>query len=372
MTVKVLVLSCNTGQGHNSAANAIREKFLSLGHECDLKDALRYNSKMFSKGISESYNKIVLHAPKAFGAGYNLSKAQTYKKGRVKSPVYAVNMTYSKNLFKDIVAENYDAVVCTHIFPAQALTHAKHKHGLDVPIYFVATDYGYYPFCDELDIDKFFIASEKVVPEYISRKIPKHRITATGIPVADRFLTDIPKDAARAELGLSPDRFLCLIMSGSMGFGNIYSLIDRMLECPCQDFDILVLAGNNHKLKDGINENYASHSNIGAIGFTDKVHLYMKACDLVITKPGGLSSTEAMVSNVPMILTKPIPGCETDNYNLLTGIGAALKGKTLDEAVFSFESVLMNKDVRNEVVYCQKEHINGHAAQTICELIINK
>ena len=73
-----------------------------------------------------------------------------------------------------------------------------------------------------------------------------------------------------------------------------------------------------------------------------------------------------------MILTKPIPGCETDNYNLLTGIGAALKGKTLDEAVFSFESVLMNKDVRNEVVYCQKEHINGHAAQIICELIINK
>lgn len=371
MTVKFLVLSCNTGQGHNSAASAIREKFISMGHECVLKDALRYNSKIFSRSISESYNKIVLHAPRAFGAGYNFSKSRKYRGGRVKSPVYAVNMSYSKELYDDIVLENYDAVICTHIFPAQALTHAKHKHGLDIPVFFVATDYGYYPFCDELDIDKFFIASEKVVTEYVTRGIAADKIVSTGIPVAERFASDLPKEMARAELGLSGDRFLCLIMSGSMGFGNIYNLIDEMLKCPSRDFDILVLAGNNHRLKDGINECYSSYSNIGAIGYTDKVHLYMRASDLVITKPGGLSSTEAMVSNVPMILTKPIPGCETDNYKLLTGIGAALKGQTLDQAIFSFESVLFNEDVGRSVIESQKMHINKHAAGTICGLVLN-
>ena len=368
--VKILVLSCNTGQGHNSAANAIKEKFISLGHECEIKDALRYSSKTFSKGVSTSYNKIVLHTPLAFGAGYNFSKAKTYKSGRPKSAVYAVNMSYSKKLYMDIVSEGYDAVVCTHVFPAQALTHAKHKHGLDVPIYFVATDYGYYPFCDELDITRFFVASEKVIPEYVGRGISKDIIVPSGIPVAERFVDDMPKKLARAYLGLDPDRFICLIMSGSMGFGNIYELIDKMIECPSDNFDILVLAGNNHKLKNGVNETYYKHSNIGAIGFTDKVHLYMKACDLVITKPGGLSSTEAMVSNVPMILTKPIPGCETDNYNLLTELGAALKGKTLDQAVFSFNCVLFNKNVRDEVMYCQNLYINKNAAQTICDYII--
>lgn len=370
--MKFLVLSCNTGHGHNSAANALREKLVSMGHECELKDALRYNSKVFSKGISESYNKIVLHAPKAFGAGYNLSKAQKYKSGRIKSPVYAVNMSYSKNLFNDIVSENYDAVICTHIFPAQALTHAKHKHGLDLPVYFVATDYGYYPFCDELDIDKFFIASERVVHEYVSRGIGSDKIIPTGIPVSDHFAGNMDKKLARAELGLSQDKFLCLIMSGSMGFGNVYELVDKMLDTPSDCFDVLVLAGNNHKLKDGINENYCSYSNVGAIGFTDKVHLYMKACDLVITKPGGLSSTEAMVSNVPIILTKPIPGCETDNYKLLTGIGVALKGQTIDQAIFSFKSALYNEDVRKEIIYRQKQYINKHASQTICEFVINE
>ncbi len=368
--MKVLVLSCNTGQGHNSAANAIKEKFLSLGHECEIKDALRYRSKIFSKGVATSYNKMVLHTPMAFGAGYNLSKTQKYKDGRPKSAVYAVNMSYSKNLYKDVVEENYDAIVCTHIFPAQALTHAKHKHGLDVPIYFVATDYCYYPFCDELDIDKYFIASEKVIPEYTSRGISKDLIVPSGIPVSDRFLSDEPKYLARASLGLNIDRFLCLIMSGSMGFGNICELMDEMLKTPSKDFDILVIAGNNHKLKDRINEDYYKYSNVGAIGFTDKVHLYMRASDLIITKPGGLSSTEAMVSNVPLILTKPIPGCESDNYKLLTTIGAALKGKTIDQAVYSFQCALFNEDVRNEVMYCQRQYINPKATQIICETII--
>jgi len=369
--VNVLVLSCNTGQGHNSAAKAIQEKLISLGHTCDLKDALRYNSKAFSKGISTSYNKIVLHTPSAFGAGYNFSKAQTYTPGTLKSAVYGVNMTYSKKLYRDIIKNKYDAVVCTHIFPAQALTHAKHKYGLDVPLYFVATDYGYYPFCDELDLDKYFIASEKVIPEYTSRGIDKDRILASGIPVSERFVSDISKEEARKILCLNPDRFICLIMSGSMGFGNIYDLIDHMLECPSDNFDVLVIAGNNYKLRDGINEKYCNYENIGAIGFTDKVHLYMKACDVVITKPGGLSSTEAMVSNIPMILAKPIPGCETDNYNLLTELGCALKGKTTEQSMYSFASVLYSEVVRLDVISRQSEYINKYAADTICEYIIN-
>ena len=160
-------------------------------------------------------------------------------------------------------------------------------------------------------------------------------------------------------------------MSGSMGFGNIYELIDHMLECPSDNFDVLVIAGNNYKLRDGVNVKYSKHKNIGAIGLTDRVHLYMKACDVVITKPGGLSSTEAMVSNVPIILTKPIPGCETDNYNLLTELGAALKGKTTEQAMYSFASVLYSDVVRLDVMSRQREYINKYSANTICEYIIN-
>ncbi len=368
--MKILVLSCNTGQGHNSAAKAVQEKFISLGHECVVKDALKYASKIVSDGVSESYNKIVMHTPKAFGVGYRFSKSMTYNEGELKSPVYAMNMAYSKRICSDILEEGYDAVVCCHVFPAQAVTHAKHKHGLDIPIYVVATDYSFSPFYDELDVDKFFISMKEVKHEYVDRGIPEEKIVPTGIPVSQRFTDRMAKDEARALLGLVNDRFLCVIMSGSMGFGNIYKLIDNILERPISGYDILVICGNNTKLMNGINEKYCRYSNIAAIGYTTDVHLYMKACDLVITKPGGLSSTEAMVSNVPLVLTSPIPGCETENYDLLTRLGAALPGKDIEKAALAFETILFDKTVGTLVVMNQEKYINKTGAAEICECIL--
>lgn len=371
--MKVLVLSCNTGQGHNSAAKAVQEKMISLHHECDFKDALAYSSKRLSDSISTSYDKIVLHTPKAFGIGYRFSKSMTYKQGELKSPFYAMNMSYSKKLYDDIVDGGYDAVVCTHVFAAQAVTHAKHKYGLDVPLYAVATDYSLCPFYDELDVDMCFISTAEVIKEYTDRGISIDKICPSGIPISERFEIQISKEEARAKLGINNNRFLCLIMSGSMGFGNIYKLIDQILEkLPVPDYDILVIAGKNHKLMQGINEKYAKHDNIAAIGYTNEVHLFMKASDVVITKPGGLSSTEAMVTNVPLILTKPIPGCETENYELLTSLNAALEGKDIEKAVSAVCLLKNDKTVSDILVNNQKKYINKTASTTICSHIIEK
>ncbi len=370
--MKFLVLSCNTGQGHNSAAKAICEKFISLGHECVVKDALEYASKIVSDGISESYNKIVLHTPKAFGAGYRLSKAAVYNPGDIKSVAYGANMFYSKKLCNDIIEEGYNSVICTHVFAAQALTHAKHKHGLTVPTYVVATDYSFCPFSDELDMDNYFVSMKEVLSEYTSRGIPSEKIVPSGIPVSERFAQDFSKEEARDVLRLQKDRFLCVIMSGSMGYGNVYKLIDGIVEKPVHDYDILVIAGNNTKLLKGINEKYEEFSNIAAIGYTDKVHLYMKAADLIITKPGGLSSTEAMVSNVPIILTKPIPGCETENYDTLTKYGLAIGGKNVDEAVMGFVQVMLNETVRADLIINQNRYINKNASEIICRCVLER
>lgn len=369
--MKFLVLSCNTGQGHNSAAKAICERLAYLGHEYDFKDTLKYCSKSVSEAICRSYDKIVLHTPKAFGVGYRYSKSIVYKGGKKKSAVYAMNMSYSKRLHRDILKNKYDAVICTHVFPAQAVTHAKHKHGLDIPVYVVATDYSFSPFYDELDVNKFFVSMKEVVHEYTERGIPEDRIVPSGIPVSERFSVDISKNDARDLLGLPKDRFICLMMSGSMGFGNIYQLIDKIIERPVSGYDILVITGNNSKLRNGVNEKYGDYSNIGAIGYTDKVHLFMKASDLVVTKPGGLSSTEAMVCGVPLILTSPIPGCETENYRLLTTLGTAIGGKETDDAVFGFESVLINNHVGEHLVYNQRKFVNKNAAADICSTILD-
>ncbi len=370
--MKALILSCNTGQGHNSAAFAVRDMFISMGYECDTKDALAYASKMFSKSVSESYNSIVMHTPKAFGVGYRYSKSKKYAPGKTKSAFYAMNMMYSKKLYLDILKAGYDIVLCTHVFAAQSMTHVKHKHGLNIPLYVIATDYSFCPYYDELDVEKYFISLESVRREFIERGIPENKIVPTGIPVSAKFNTDMTKEEARQALHLTNDRFLCVIMSGSMGFGNIYGFIDRILELGLEKFDILVIAGNNYKLKRGITDKYEKYDNISAIGFTTEVHLFMKACDLVVTKPGGLSSTEAMVSNVPLILTGPIPGCETENYEILTGLGAAVGGKTLEEAAEAFKKIMTDKEFAKSITDNQKKYINPNSARDICLYALGK
>lgn len=363
--MKVLILSCNTGQGHNSAANAVRDVINSLGHECIVKDALAFASSFFSKGVSGSYNSIVMHTPKAFGVGYRASKRKTYTPGKTKSAVYAINMMYSKKLYYEILKEGYDAVLCTHVFPAQAMTHVKHKYGLKIPLYVIATDYAFCPFYDELDVSNYFISMEAVRNEFIARGISEDKIIPTGIPVSAKFNTDISKNEARLALGLNLNKFLCIIMSGSMGFGNIYGFIDKVLDSCEGDYEILVIAGKNEKLRRGITEKYEMRGNVAAIGFTDKVHLYMKACDLVVTKPGGLSSTESMVSNVPLILTNPIPGCETENYDILTSKGVAVGGKDVDKAVAAFGLIYNDSILRQQIIDNQKKYINKNSARDI-------
>ena len=370
--MKILILSCNTGAGHNSAAMAVTEMMIKMGHECVSKDALSYASGYFSKGVSGSYNSIVLHTPKAFGVGYRYCKRKTYRPGRAKSASYAINMLYSKKLYLDILRDGYDAVLCTHVFAAQALTHVKHKHGLNVPIYVIATDYSFCPYYDELDMNKYFISLDCIKQDYLSRSIPNDKIIPSGIPVSDKFTMNLTRQQARAEIRLYNDRFICLIMSGSMGFGNVCGFIDKILEYDDDDsFDIIVIAGNNVKLQREINVRYAQNENVSVIGFTDKVHLFMKAANVVVTKPGGLSSTEAMVSNVPMILINPIPGVETENYELLTKLGVAAGGASLFNAVSAFKEILRDSGLGYQIMTNQQKYINSNAAKVICENVLS-
>lgn len=368
--MKVLILSCNTGQGHNSAANALLERFSDAGAECVLRDSLAYVSKLYSNSVSISYNKIVLHTPRAFGVGYRFSKAM--KSRYIKSYAYAANMMCSNKIYEEIINEKFDAVVCTHVFPGQALTHVKHKYGIDIPLYMVATDYSFAPFYNEIDAENFFICMQEILSEFTTRGIYADKIIASGIPVAKKFNIDISKEQARKELGLSNDNKICLIMSGSMGYGNIYDLIDKILKEVPDKTKIIVVAGKNIKLKKGIEEKYDKDFRVFCIGYTDKVNLYMKASDVVVTKPGGLSSTEAMVSNVPLVLTKPIPGCETENFRLITKLGCALAGTKPKEASLAVKSILGDNRISERIIAMQSKYINKNSAEIIASTVLNK
>ena len=180
--MKVLLLSCNTGGGHNSAALAIKDCFESLNVECNIKDSLAYGSAKSSKIISGGHVFIYRNMPKLFGVGYKFEENHPPKSGKT-SLMFNLATMGCENIVKDIKQSRYDAVVCTHIFSAMLMTKIRKQGLLNVPTYLVATDYTCSPGVNQTDVDGYFIPAADLIQEFIDDGLDKDKLFVTGIPV---------------------------------------------------------------------------------------------------------------------------------------------------------------------------------------------
>lgn len=310
--MKTLILSCNTGGGHNTAGKAILEEMEARGLECRMVDALSFFSQRMSDFICKTYTDMTLKAPPVFGFVYRTSVRMSSQKR--KSMVYYANKIFTGKMRSFIIENGYDSVICTHVFPAEAVTSIRKHTGTDIKCYAVVTDYTCHPFWEETTTDCFFIPHSSLEGEFVSRGISRERLLVTGIPVSGKFSEKTGKEAARAALGIPSGVPVILVMTGSMGFGNVELYIKSLLGA-VENACLVVLGGNNEKLKSRLRQLFGEDGRVMVVDFTDRVSEYLDASDIVLTKPGGLSSTEIAVKNVPLIHTAPIPGCETANVD---------------------------------------------------------
>ena len=363
--MKVLILSCNTGQGHNTAGCAVQEELERRGIECKMLDALRFAKPKTSRRASKVYVKTTTSFPDVFGAAYKVAGA--ISSSERKSPVYFANTFYGKALYLYIKKEKYDCVVMPHLFPAEALTYIKKHYPLKAAGFFIATDYTCIPFTEETGADVYFISSDELTAEYMEKGIPEEKLIPVGIPVSKRFWTKKDKMATRRGLGIGTDGPVVLIMTGSMGFGNISDMIDVISEGLPEDGRIIVLGGNNEKLKEKLRKRSRGDRRIQVLDYTTQADLYMDICDVLVTKPGGLTSTEAAAKGIPMVHSEPIPGCETRNAQFFSGHGMSVLGKNEKEAGKKVLDLLKNEAARRHMVEAQKHYINAKAASDICD-----
>lgn len=365
--MKVLILSCNTGQGHNSAGLAVKEELDRRGIPCEMKDALSLAKRRASKTISGAYIGLATHAPSMFGAIYRLGGAISSCKR--KSPVYYANARYAQSLRAYIEDNGFDVVVTPHLFPAETLTWLRRKEGFSVPSYAVATDYTCIPFWEETELDGYFLPHQDLIPEFVEKGIPQEKLLPTGLPVSGRYLLHTEQEEARRALDLPENAPVFLVMTGSMGFGDISSFtLDLLLTCP-KEARIVILTGNNQSLKARIDADFSRENRVRTVPFTGKVPLYMDACDVLLSKPGGLTSTEAAVKNVPLVHTRPIPGCETRNAAFFSGRGLSLFAESPKEAARAAASLSGSQELRDKMRRCQRETIPGRAAEQIVDLL---
>ena len=250
--MKVLILSCDTGEGHNSAAAAVAGALTQRGIESHVFDPLVLAGKYAERFVSGAYTTIMKKAPSAFNALYRAG--DIYSSTGITSPVYHANARYAANLRAFIETNGYDRVVCTHLYPMETLTAIRKSGDFTVPCYGVLTDYTCIPFLAETDLDGYFIAHEDLRAELVEKGIPSDRIIVTGIPVDEKFAHHMEKAAARNYLAIPQNQDVFLIMSGGIGVGNAGAICDEILRRHSGAFTVYILVGRNSDLKQTLEE----------------------------------------------------------------------------------------------------------------------
>ena len=365
--MKVLILSCNTGGGHNAAASALKESLNFYHHEAEVLDLMSLGRKHTSALVGGAYVKLVSVFPAGFGALYQLG--ELVRKFPWKSPVYYANARLGNALADYIVQNHFDAVVTTHLYPAETLTWMKQKGRLTIPCVAVATDYACIPFWEETNCDYYVVPHKDLIPEFASCGIPEEKLLPLGIPVRPAFARPASKEDVRRHLGLPENAPLFLVMSGSMGFGKVHLLAHELVSRLENGEQAVIICGNNKKRMRSLRLQFHKNPNVHIIGFTRHVAEYMTAADVLFTKPGGLSSTEAAVRRVPLVHTDPIPGCETKNRAFFVSRGMSVTGahqKELAEAGIS----LARDDVRQIAMRdAQRKNSHPQAGTSITHLL---
>lgn len=367
--MRVLILSCNTGEGHNSAAKAIAEVLDKRGIEYKIEDALSCFSKMISDLVSKSHIMIYKKAPKVFGAGYRLVENHQPEPGN-KSAMFELLEKGGKKLKNMIMDGEYTAVISVHVFAAIMVNKVMEESDLAISTYFVPTDYTCYPFVPECAPDKIFVPHESLIPEFIADGVPKDRLMPCRIPIRQAFFEHIKKNEARKALGLPQNKTIVLLACGSMGCGPIKGLTEQLLkECSANTM-LVVICGNNKKLYGRINEIAENNYDIKVVGFTTEMSLYMDAADMIVTKPGGLSSTEAATKGLPMIFVNAVPGCETYNLSFYTQGGFGETADSIEGLVELVKKYTEDESARAALSAKLKSGFALNGAQIICDQVI--
>lgn len=324
---RVLLLSCNTGAGHNSCARAIKEYFETRGVDCEIIDSLLFISRQASKFICNWHVRIYRHLPRLFKNGYKEveSHASPFQKDSV---IYQYLTSGSERMYDYISANGFDTVICTHVFPALALTDMLEKHPMPIKTAFVGTDYTCSPGTADSDLEYYFIPDALLTEEFAACGVPRERIIPSGMPVRQAFYVPGDIAAAKRHIGIPQENRHILMMCGSMGCGPIIELTQQLADKLASDEELTIICGTNEKLDEKLRIEYFTNANIHVEGLTDDMPTYMRSADIYMTKPGGLSTTEAAAMGLPMVLINAVAGCEEHNMEFFTERGGAVTADT--------------------------------------------
>lgn len=316
--MRIIIFYAKYGGGHLSAANSIKEAIEKSykENEVEMIDCMEYLNKAINYITIKSYEQMAKKMPKLWGKVYKASR-----KGIIANISNGINKMLSGKLGKLITKMEPDIIISTHPFSNQMCAILKKAGKINMPIYSILTDFKYHEqwLVKHEYIDKFFVSNEKMRKDLIKYGINENKVFAEGMPISQKFLEEFDKKQIREEFKLKENlKTILFFAGGRMGLArkNIFEFM-QVLKDKSKDMQIIGISGKNQKIYEKFKQIANGSQNIKIIEFTDKVPELMSVSDLVITKPGGITISEALASGLPILVINPIPGQEEENAEFL-------------------------------------------------------
>ncbi len=371
--VKVLIVYTTAGMGHQRAAQALKLSFERMlpNSEASVVDVLDYSNVVFRKMYNRIYLELIKELPELLGYIYKRYDDEFTARSTAK-----VRLLFDKlntiNLKKLIEECDPDVIVCTHFLALEIFSDMKKRKKLSLPLYGVLTDYYPHAFWVYDYVDRYYVATRESQRNLMRRGLDESKILVTGIPIDPVYEQVLPREIAKEKLGLDRSVPAVLILNGGFGVGKMEEIVKSFQDCEFS-LELVVVAGKNEALLKSLKiivKNIKPRAKV--FGFVENIHELMNACDVIITKPGGLSTSEAMASGLPMVLVDPIPGQEDRNCEYLLEKGVAVRLYDLSDAADKVIHLLQARDKLDEMKGRIRKAAQSHAALEIAEDILKR
>ena len=376
--MKVLIFYASYGGGHLNAAKSI-ENCIKINYEdidVELIDCMKYVNKTIEKVTTAAYREMAKKVPWAWGRIY--SDAQ---KGPLAHITTRSNKIMAIKLLKLLREKKPDLIISTHPFGSQMCSYLKRKGKITAKIATIMTDFAPHDqwLVGHEFTDYFFVAHDKMKQYLISKNINEEKVFTTGIPMSEKFQEKYDKTEIIKKYNLDQKKFIILFFGGGeFGLGKtrtaqiFENFVQETLE---HNIQIIAISGKNPKMKSAFEEivnNNRAQNNVKIIGFSNEVPKLMSISDLVVTKPGGLTTSESLASNLPMVVINPIPGQEEENAEFLKEKGIAVWIKKTDDSKEVIKKLLSDKKKLEQMKGNTSILAKPNSTADICKILLDK
>jgi processive 1,2-diacylglycerol beta-glucosyltransferase len=366
---KILLMYISRVSGHRQATMAISKSLKKIIPDAEVMsiNGFGYNYPLLEQVINAAYMTVIRHTPKVWDYLYDNPKV-VKRSANLRKFLNKSSHRKLEKLFKEFPA---DTVVCSQAFPCAMVADYKKTHGLDLTLVGVLTDFAPHSYWINEGVDYYVVPSEDTKDRFIKKGVPAEKIRVFGIPIRYNFAEKLDKAGVCRKLGLDPHIPSVLIMGGGQGLGKIKEAVKALL-ASSEALQLIVVAGANQKLYKWLTKASAKKGSkkILAYDYASNIDELMEAASLIVTKPGGMTTSECLAKGLPMVIITPLPGQEARNTDFLLEKGVGVYVHDIRDLAEEVELLLKSPEKLKAMSQAAYESGRPHAADDIARLVL--